>query len=213
MRRAPNTAKLLWRVFSTRKDLILARLKLSSKEGRRPNRPNIWRFEKAFRAVAQKDLYSEARWYFKQHVKRNRNQAWKFRFPGGATADEFDKKTHDRLGHISRHERRLIYLYWGYKPGRSGRMCLYVGKTNGHLGRPADHKKILKKYRVTQTWLFQVGSSRKLAAAECLAIHAYGPKENRRKAERPRYQTECEICKRVKKAWREFRPVVRSRET
>jgi len=88
----------------------------------------------------------------------------------------------------------------------------YVGKTDGHLGRPANHKEILKKYRVTQTWLFQVRSSRRLAAAECLAIHAYDPKENRRKAERPKYQTECEICKRIRKAWREFRPVVRSRE-
>jgi len=211
MRRATNTVKLLRHVFSTRRALILSKLRLSS-DGGPHNRLNIWGFEKKLRVAAQKDLRREAKWHLKQHVKRKRNQKWKFRFPGGATAEEFDKKTHERLGHIPRHERRLIYLYWGYKPGQSGRLCLYVGKTDGHLGRPANHKEILKKYRVTQTWLFQVRSSRRLAAAECLAIHAYDPKENRRKAERPKYQTECEICKRIRKAWREFRPVVRSRE-
>ena len=208
MRRAPATSELLRKIASCRKRRILAKLKLSSQPGKTPKRPTATRFKTRFFLAAQQDLRREAKRRFKKLVVKNDTRSVQFR--ERTTFREVEKRMKRRIRRRIRGRWPLIYVYLGYTPGLSGRACVYVGRTEGHRSRPSDHRKILSKYKVTQVKVFRIKTMRALAAAECLAIHGYGPLENKMKAAKRKGWTNCQICRRIKKAWKECKPLLAS---
>ena len=196
------TVQLIKDVVAIRQKRIAARLTLPQGRGRIPGRLSVNECKERFVEAAGADLQDKAKGYFSRCVTRG--HPWTFRFKPGATIEAFRERTRQEVALRF----PLVYVYWGYSRGRSDRVCVYVGRTDGHPSRPSDHRKILGKYRVTQVRLFRVKRKRRLAAAECLAIHGYSPVENRMRAAHYRGQDRCLVCRRIRKAWKEFKALV-----
>ncbi len=201
MRTALETRRLFEQVVSYRRRHVFSELGLLTTRGQFPEQPSTSKYRVQFERAARCDLRREARHCFKKLVE----QPWRFQFKRGAA----DQEVVDRIRALKRRmgTRGWIYLFFGYRGDK--RYCIYVGRTRGGGGRVTQHPEILRRNRVRQLKVFKVKNRRELGAVECLAIHGYAPLANRVNASHPRGAVKCFICRKIRKAWREFKPLVR----
>lgn len=82
-----------------------------------------------------------------------------------------------------------IYIFWGLN-----KSCLYVGRTGNGGSRPASH---FNKFWFTKAKfidVYEIDNSNKLNKLECIAIHYFKPKYNRKKSARQERSHICPIC-------------------
>jgi hypothetical protein len=83
-----------------------------------------------------------------------------------------------------------IYVFW-----RSGRRCVYVGKTARSGRRISSHFDKHWFGAVTRVDVYAARGRRALPALECLAIHRFQPARNKFRAERRKWTRRCELCR------------------
>ena len=83
----------------------------------------------------------------------------------------------------------IVYSFW------RGKKCLYVGKGKSYRRLRHYQKNIyLKEADSLKVW--RVVSKSQLPRAECLGIHLFHPRDNKRKAAKVKWGKSCPVCKR-----------------
>ena len=82
----------------------------------------------------------------------------------------------------------IIYVFW------KGKKCLYVGKGESKR-RLKDYEKSAYLKEGTCVEVFLVKGKSQLGKAECLAIHLFNPRDNRKRAAKEKWGKECPVCR------------------
>lgn len=95
--------------------------------------------------------------------------------------------------------KNCVYSFW------NGKRCIYVGRTLKGKGRPAAHFEKWWFGPVTRINIHVVPRPRDVPMAECLAIDAYEPSQNRQASSKRKYTAKCPVCTGARDIRRETR--------
>ncbi len=82
----------------------------------------------------------------------------------------------------------IVYSFW------KGKKCLYVGKGDS-WERLRNYVKSAYMLKGSCIEVFLVNGKSHLGKAECLAIHFFNPRDNRKDAAKEKWGKECPICR------------------
>lgn len=101
--------------------------------------------------------------------------------------------------------RACIYVFWARK------RCVYVGKTKKGGSRPASHFEKYWFQPVTRVDIYGARGHRPLPALECLAVHRFGPSQNKNMPAQTKWHRRCPLCEVERHIATELRTIFRLR--
>lgn len=173
---------LLEKLFNARTHWILSEIWQMSR-GRPPELDKAIRDReiKALQDLACKALVDRE---YKEAFRGWPRYSWKIK---GRGEDEKRNLLNEWYERKVNHE-YCVYGFWGRGE------CLYVGSTTRGGNRPAEHLGKIRFRKATRVVVYPVTNSSEIPRLECLAVHKFNPKCNKRTPARKRWTKRCRIC-------------------